>query len=65
MQHLGTDTRSPGPCRHKEEQTVFVHVPLMTRAAMTHNSRIPTFEGNSVSCVQVNGSRNMSYALAG
>ena len=42
-----------------------VHVPLMTGTAVSHIPRIPAFEGNSVSCVQANGNRNMSSTLAG
>ena len=42
---------------------MFVHIPLMTETTVSYNPGIPTFEGNFVSCVQDDGSRNMSSAL--
>ena len=42
-----------------------VHVPLMTGIAVPHNSGIPASEGNPASCVQVDGSSNMSSVLSG
>ena len=65
MQHLGTDIGSPGPCWGKEEQTASEQVPLTTGAVVSHNSGIPTFEGNPVSYVQVDGSGSMSAASSG
>ena len=40
-------------------------VPLMTRTALPHNSRIPAFVDNLVSCAQADSNRNMSLALVG
>ena len=65
MQHLETDTDSPGPYWDKENPTVSVHVPLIIGNAMFHNLGILASKENSVSCVQVDGSRNMSSALVG
>ena len=65
MHHLGTDIGSLGPCQHEEEQIVSVHVLLMTRTVMSHNSGILASEGNSVSFVQADDNRNMSSALDG
>ena len=65
MQHPGTDTISPGPCWGKEEQTTSAHVPLTTGVLVSHNSNIPTSEGNPASYVQANGSNNMSSAPYG
>ena len=65
MQHLETDTGSPGPLWGKEEQTESMNVPLMIGTGMSHNFGIPTSKGNPVSCVQDGGNRNMSSALAG
>ena len=64
MQNLETDTGSPSPYRDKENPIVSVHIPLMTRTAMSHNLEILVFEGNFVSCVQADASRNMSLAMA-
>ena len=59
-----TDTGSPSPLWGKEEQTQFVHVLLMTRTGVSHNSRIPISKENLVSCVQVGGNGNMSSTLS-
>ena len=48
MQHLGTDIGSFGPYWGKKEQTVSVHVPLMTETVVSHNFGVPTSEGNPV-----------------
>ena len=64
MQHLETNTDSPGPYRDKENPTVSMHVPLMIGTIVSHNLGIPTSRGNFVSCVQVYGSKNMSSDLA-
>ena len=40
VQHLGTDTGSSGPHWGQKEQTMFVHVPLMTGTMLSHNHRI-------------------------
>ena len=37
MQHPVTDTSSSGPHWGKKEQTMFVHVPLMTGIVLSHN----------------------------
>ena len=42
-----------------------VHIPLMTGTAVSHNSRILASEGNPSSCVQADGSSNMSSVLSG
>ena len=65
MQHPRTDTGSSGPHCGKKEQTIFVHVPLMTRIVLSHNPRIPAFEGNPASYVQANGSNKISLVLSG
>ena len=65
MQRLRTDTGSPGLWWGREEQTESVNVPPMTGIEVSHNSRIPAFEGNPVSCVQASGNKNMSSALVG
>ena len=65
MQHLGTNIGSPNPWWGREEQTESVNVPLMTGTGVSHNSRIPAFESNLVSCVQAGDNSNMFYALAG
>ena len=51
MQRFETDIGSPGPWWGKEEQTEFVNVPLMIGTEVSHNSRIPTSEGNPFSFV--------------
>ena len=51
VQHPGIDTGSSGPYWGKEEQTAFVYAPLMNGTMMSHNFRIPTYEGNPVSSV--------------
>ena len=51
MQRPGTDTGSPGPWWGRDEQIESVNVPLMTWTRLSDNSRIPTSEGNPVSCV--------------
>ena len=60
-----TDTSSHDPWWGKEEQTKSVNVPLMTGTGVSHNSGIPTSEGNPVSCVQAGGNGNKFPALAG
>ena len=65
MQHPRTDTGSSGSHWGKKEQTVSVKVSLMTGTVLSHNPRIPAFEGNSASYVQANGSNNMSSVLSG
>ena len=65
MQHLETDTSSPGPYRDKENPTMSVHVPLMIDTTVSYNLWIFISKGNSVSYVQADDSRNMSSALAG
>ena len=42
-----------------------VHVPLMTGTMLSHNPRIPTFEGNPASYVEADGSNNMSSVMSG
>ena len=42
---------------------MFLHIPLMTGTTVSYNPGIPAFEGNSVSCVQDDGNRNMSSAV--
>ena len=65
MQHLETDTGSPGPYRDKENPTMSVHVPLMIDTAVSYNLWIFISKRNYVSCVQADDSRNVSSALAG
>ena len=48
MQHPETDNVSPGPSWGKEEQTASVHVSLTIKTMVSHNSRVPTSEGNAV-----------------
>ena len=64
MQHLETGTCSLSPYWGKEEHTMSVHVPLMTGTEVSHNSGIPAFEGDPASCVQADGSSNMSSVLS-
>ena len=65
MQYSGTDAGSSGPHWGEKEQTVSVHVPLMTRTVSSHNPGILASEGNLASYVQVDGSNNMSSVLYG
>ena len=65
MQHLRTDTGSSGPHWGKKEQTVSMHVPLMTETVLSHNLGIPAFEGNPASYVQADYSNNMPSVLSG
>ena len=65
MQHPGTDISSLGPCWGKEEQIAFAHVPLTTRAMVSHNSGILASVGNPASYVQADGNGNMSFVMAG
>ena len=65
MQHPETDIGFPGPCLGKEEQTWSVHVPLMIRSVMCHNSGIPASVDNPVSCAQAYGNGSMSSAPSG
>ena len=62
MQHPETGT---GPFGGEKEQTVSVHVPLMTGIEVSHILRIPVSVGNLVSYVRVDGSNNMSSAPSG
>ena len=64
MKRPGAYTNSPGPWWGKEEQTEFVHVPLVIGIGVSHNSGILASEENLVSCVQASGNGNMSSALA-
>ena len=63
MQHTGTDIDSLGPCRGKEEQPVSASVSLMVGTELSQNPGILASEGNPVSCVQADGSNNMSSVL--
>ena len=65
MQRPATNTVSPRLWWGKEEQTVSVYVPLMTRIEVSHNSMIPSLEDNPTSSVQANGNGNVAPALAG
>ena len=65
VQHPRIDTGSSGPCWGKEEKTASVYTPLMTGTMMSHNCRIPTYEGNPVSSVQAGGIGNIVSAMAG
>ena len=51
MQHPGTDTGSPSPWWGRKEQNESMDVPLMTGTGVSHNSGIPGFKGNPISCV--------------
>ena len=51
MQHLVTNTDSPGPWWGKEEQVVSANISLMTGTRVSHNPGIPASEDNLVSCV--------------
>ena len=64
MQHPVTDTGSPSPCWGKEKQIVSVHIPLMIRTEVSHNSKIAASAGNPVSSVQAGDNGNMSHILA-
>ena len=65
MYHPGNDTVFLGPWRGKEEQTAFVHAPLMTGTMVSYNSGIPASKGNPFSSDQVGGTGNILSALAG
>ena len=65
MQCPTTNIVSPDPWWGKEEQTVSVHVPLMTRTEVSHNFGILAFEDNLASSVQADGNGNMAPALGG
>ena len=65
MQHPGTDTSPSSPYWGEKEQTVSVHVPLMTRTALSHNSGILASVDNPISCSQADGNDNMSSASSG
>ena len=65
MQHPRINTGSLGPWWDREEQTESMNILLMTGTRVSHNSGIPTFEGNLVSCVQASDNSNMFSALAG
>ena len=59
MQHLWTDTSSSGLHRGEKEHTASVHIPLMTGTEVSHDPKIPAFEGNPASYVQADGNGNM------
>ena len=42
-----------------------IHIPLMTGTMVSHNSGILASKGNPASCVQADGSSNMSSVLSG
>ena len=63
VKHLGTDIVFLSPWWGREEQTAFVHVPLMTGTGVSHSLGIPVSKDNPVSCVKASGNGNMSYAL--
>ena len=65
MFHPGIDIVFPGPWRGREEQTAYVHAPLMIGTMVSHNFRILAFEGNPISSVQAGGTGNTLSALAG
>ena len=65
MQCPTTDTVSPDPWWDKEEQTVSVHVPLMTGTKVSHNFGIPASEDDPPSSVQADGNGNMAPTLVG
>ena len=65
MQHPEIDTGLSGPHWGEKEQTASMQVPLTTGAVVSHNSGIPSFEGNPASYVQADSSNNMSSVLTG
>ena len=65
VQHPGTDIGSSGLYWGEKEQTLFMHVPLMTGTVLTQNPRILASEGNPASYVQADGNNNMSSVLTG
>ena len=65
MQHPETDTGPSSPHWGEKEQIAFAPILLMTGTAMSHNSEIPTYVDNPVSCVHVDGNGRMSYAPSG
>ena len=48
MPYLEADTGSSGPCWGKKEQTMVKCASLTIGTMASHNSKIPTFVGNSV-----------------
>ena len=64
MQSPGTNIGSHGPLWGREEQTKSMKVPLIIGTGMSHNSGIPTSEGNPISSVWAGGNRNMFSTLA-
>ena len=60
-----TDIVFLSPWRGRGEQTASVHVPLLVGTGVSHSLGIPTFEDNSVSCVQAGGNGNMFFTLTG
>ena len=65
MQYPGTDTGSSNPHWGEQEQTMFVHVPLMTGTMPSQSPGILAYEGNPSSYIQVDGSNSMSSVLTG
>ena len=65
MQHPGTNTVFLSQWWGREEQTTFVHAPLMTGIMVSYNSGIPASKGNPVSSVQASGTGNTLSALVG
>ena len=65
MQHPGTDIGPSGPYWDEKEQTVSMHVPLMTGTALSHNFGILASKCNPASYVQADGSGSMSSAPYG
>ena len=59
MQCPATNTISLGPWWGKEEQTTFMHVPLMTWIEVSHNFGIHASEDNPALGVQVDGNNNI------
>ena len=65
MKHPETDTISPGLYWGKEDQTASAHVLLMIGTVMSHNSVIPSFVDNPVSCAKADGNGSMLSAPSG
>ena len=64
-QHPTTDIGSSDPIWDKEEQITSVRVLLTLETMVSRKFRIPVFEGNPVSCVQIGDNGNTSFALTG
>ena len=65
VQHPETNIGPSSPHWGEKEQTVFVHVPLITGTVPSQYLKILASKGNPASYVQADGKNNISYVLAG